>query len=147
MVIEKTDCLDGALGEGASDGIGLGMEIAGTVTGGGAMALAGTAAQAATWATTVEKVANASTAVTTVAKGVSIERAAKFEGDATHFQGDALSAEHRAARITRLVEQLLTSIKEVDSSHRRAKETLTEAIQTHDQTQLTAIFTTGRQAS
>lgn len=147
MAIEKTDCLDGVLGEGASDGIGIGMEIAGSVTGGGAMAFAGSAAQAATWATTVEKVANTSACAATVAKGASIERTAKFQGDAEHLQGDALSAQHKADRITRLVEQLLASIKEVESSHQRAKETLTEAIQGHDQTQLAAIFTTGRQAS
>jgi hypothetical protein len=60
---------------------------------------------------------------------------------------DAAVAEHRGQQMTRLIEWLIDGIRETDKSHARAKDTLRQAIDQHDQAATTAIFTNGRQLS
>jgi hypothetical protein len=140
--VQETDCLDSLLGDGASKWIGLGMQV-----GGGAVCLVGAGAAAGsaldTVATATEVGGNAATVVTNVAHA----KNAQFRGEAMDADADAAVAEHRGQQMTRLIEWLIDGIRETDKSHARAKDTLRQAIDQHDQAATTAIFTNGRQLS
>jgi len=139
MAIQETDCLDSILGDGASNWIGLGMQV-----GGGLVCLAGAGTGALnTMATAAEVGGGAATAVT----GGAHARAAKFQGDVVDAEADALAARNRGEQMTRLVEWLIDGLREIEASHQRAKETLGQAINQHDQAQKAAVFTSGRQMS
>jgi hypothetical protein len=96
-----------------------------------------------TVATATELGGGAATVVTSGAHA----RVAKFQGDVAEAEGDALAAQCRADQMTRLVEWLIDGIREMDKSHQRAKDTLGQAIDQHDQAQKAAVFTSGRQLS
>ena len=140
--IQETDCLDDAFGQGASNWIGLGMQATGGII---CFAGAGSAAGSAmnTVATATQVGGGAATAVTSGAHA----RVAQFNGDVADAEADALAAQRRGERMTRLVEWLIDGIRETQKSHERAKATLGEAIETHDQAQKAALFTNGRQLS
>jgi hypothetical protein len=141
-VVQETDCLDGVFGEGASDWIGLGMQATGAVIcAASAGGLGGTATN------TIATVTEAGGGATKVVTACAHARVAEFEGDVADAEADALAAQHRGEQMTRLVEWLIDGIRETDKSHQRAKETLGQAINEHDQAQHAAVFTSGRQLS
>jgi hypothetical protein len=142
MVVQQKDCLDGMLGEGASDWIGLGMQLSGAAVG-----YFGAGAAASSWVSTVATYSEAGGGAASIVTGAAHARVAKFEGDALDAEADAKAAEFRSDKMTRLVEWLIEGIRESDKSHERAKETLTQAMQQLDQNQLAAVFTSGRQLS
>jgi hypothetical protein len=140
--VQETKCLDAVLGDGASHWIGFGMQATGgVVCFAGAGAATGSALS--TLATATEVGGGAATVVTSGAH----TRVAKFQGDVADAEADALAAQHHGEQMTRLVEWLIDGIRETDKSHQRAKETLGQAIDQHDQAQRAAIFTSGRQLS
>jgi hypothetical protein len=96
-----------------------------------------------TVATATEVGGAAATVVTSGAHA----RVAKFEGDVVDAEADALAAQHRGEQMTQLVGWLIDGIRETDKSHQRAKESLGQAIDQHDQGQKAAVFTSGRQLS
>jgi hypothetical protein len=140
--IQETDCLDGLLGDGASDWIGAGMQLAA-----GVICLASAGSNASSWINTVATAGQAGGGAALIVTGGAHARAAKFEGDVVDAEADAKAARQRSERMTRLVEWLIDGIQATEASHERAKESLGLAIQQHDQAQLSAIFTTGRQLS
>lgn len=142
MVVQQSDCLDGVLGDGASDWIGLGMQLSGAAVG-----YFGAGAAASSWLSTVSAYLHAGGGAATIVTGAATARVAKFQGDAFDAEADAKAAEFRGDKMARLVEWLIDGIRETDKSHERAKETLGQAIQTLDQAQLAAVFTSGRQLS
>jgi hypothetical protein len=142
MVVQETDCLDGMLGDGASDWIGLGMQLSGAAVG-----YFGAGAAASSWLSTVSAYSHAGGGAATIVTGAATARVAKFEGDALDAEADAKAAGFRSDKMARLVEWLIDGIRETDKSHERAKETLAQAMQTLDQAQLAAVFTSGRQLS
>jgi hypothetical protein len=134
--------LDEALGKGASNWIGLGMQAtSGIICFAGAGQAAGSAMNTVTTATQVG--GGAATAVTSGAHA----RVAKFQGDVADAEADTVAAQRRGERMTRLVEWLIDGIRETQKSHERAKETLGEAIDQHGQAQKAALFINGRQLS
>jgi hypothetical protein len=141
-VIQETDCLDGAFGEGASDWIGLGMQATG-----GVICAASAGATAGTLVNTVTTAAEIGGGTAAVVTSGAHARVAKFQGDVVDAEGDAMAAQRRGEQMTRLVEWLIDGVRETDKSHQRAKETLGQAIEQHDQAQRAAVFTSGRQLS
>jgi hypothetical protein len=140
--VQETDCLDSLLGDGASNWIGLGMQV-----GGGAVCFAGAGAAAGSALNTVATATEVGGSATSVVTSVAHAKNAQFRGDVMDAEADAAAAEHRGQQMTRLIEWLIDGIRETDKSHTRAKETLRQAIDQHDQAATTAIFTNGRQLS
>ncbi len=141
-IIQETGCLDSVVGEKAADWLGVGLQVSGSVV---CFASAGAAGNSVvkTLTTATEVGGGAATVVTSGAHA----RNAQLQGDVKDAEADALAAQRRGEQMTRLVEWLVDGIREIDKSHQRAKETLGEAIDQHDQTQKAALFTSGRQLS
>jgi hypothetical protein len=141
-VVQETDCLDSVFGEGASDVIGFGMQV-----GGGVVCFAGAGSAAGTVVNTVATATEVGGSAATVVTSAAHARNAQFQGDVRDAEADALAAQQRGERMTRLIEWLIDGVRETDKSNARAKETLRQAIDQHDQATVAAIFTNGRQLS
>jgi hypothetical protein len=140
--VQETGCLDEVFGEGTSRWIGLGMQATG-----GVICFASAGAAAGSWVNTVATATEVGGGTATVVTSGAHARVAKFQGDVVDAEGDAMAAQHRGEQMTRLVEWLIDGIRETEKSHQRAKETLGQAIDQHDQAQKAAVFTNGRQLS
>jgi hypothetical protein len=140
--IQETDCLDSVFGKGASDWIGLGMQVAGAV-----ICYASAGAAAGSTLNTVTTATNVGGGAAAVVTGGAHARVAKFRGDVVDAEADAMAARQRGEKMLRLVEWLIDGLQETEKSHQRAKETLGQAIEQQDQAQQAAVFTSGRQLS
>jgi len=164
FAVSETKCLDGLLGNGASQYVGLGLDLAGAAVTFGASA----AAAASPAATTVNNVTlaavaganGAATATTTtagvigavagatsgaadvVAGGANVETA-KFAANVVDAEADETSAKNDAAKQERFTEWLLDNLAASQTAQRNAMQTLQGAVQQHDAgTTAAASFTT-----
>ena len=141
-VVQETDCLDAVFGDGASNWIGLGMQL-----GGGAVCLASAGAAAGTLLNTVTTATEVGGGAAQFVTSAAHAKNAEFQADVGHAEADAAAAQQRSERMMRLIEWLIDGIRETDKSHARAKETLSQAMDQHDQAAAAAVFTNGRQLS
>jgi hypothetical protein len=82
--------------------------------------------------------AAATAAIAGGAAGLAGLRVAHFAAAAEDESADATAAGDRVAQLQQLTADVLADIKQADQSHRRALESLTQSIQTKDQTLITA---------
>lgn len=144
MVISQTGCLDGALGQGTSQWLGIAMEVGGAALSMGA-GLGATGASCGGQALSVV----ASTATVTgggmeVIGGAAQIRNGSFAANSERAAADATQAAQRAARLDRLVQSLIETIQQGDQSHQRSQASLSSAITTNAQTVVTAAAFTVR---
>jgi hypothetical protein len=148
MVVSETKCLDGIFGEGSSKWIGLGMSAAGTLLsmGAGASMAAGQAANASssvlgvstrTWAS-LATTANIVKGSAEVVQGGAHVKVKHFEADAQEARADATVQRQKMERLTRMVEWLLTELKDLAKSKERAMQVVQGAIEINNQTMLAA---------
>lgn len=74
----------------------------------------------------------------TVVGGVSTIVSSQYKADSVEFEADGKQAKQRMASIDRLIQWVVDGVKETDSSHKRAMETLQGAMQTQGQTLVAA---------
>lgn len=77
-------------------------------------------------------------AAATVAGGVSAIVSSQYEANAIDAEADGKQAKQRMASIDRLIQWVIDGVKETDSSHKRAMDTLQGAMQTQGQTLVAA---------
>jgi hypothetical protein len=77
-------------------------------------------------------------AAATVAGGVSNVVSSRYQADSIEFEADGKLAKQRMASIDRLIQWVVDGVKETDSSHKRAMDTLQGAMQTQGQTLVVA---------
>ena len=124
----------GGAAAGGAASIGNAVSSAGSVAKTGAdTAEALTSTAKATMAT-----AHVVGAAGTVAGGVSAIVSSEYQADSIEFEADGKQAKQRMASIDRLIQWVVDGVKETDSSHKRAMETLQGAIQTQGQTLVVA---------
>jgi hypothetical protein len=141
FAVEKTKCLDGVLGEGASKWVGLGMELTGAAAGGVA-SLAGQGGAA--WLATISKVSNVAAGGATIAGGFAHGKVQGFAGDAMDASADATNDRNRAEQMERLVGWVIDGLKDTAESHQHALETVRQSMAIVDQTQLAPLLASGR---
>jgi hypothetical protein len=128
--VSATRCLDGVLGKGASQYVGAGMELAGAATGCTAgLASAGGAVGAA---------ASGVAGGAQITAGAAHVRNAEF---AARVQDAGASAEHarqQGERINRVVGWMLDELADGDKTQQRTMQAAQTAMQTNDQTTVSA---------
>ncbi|MDP9037153.1 MAG: hypothetical protein M3O50_20330 [Myxococcota bacterium] len=146
LVVSQTACADGILGRGASQWLGLALEVGGSlVSAGASVAAAGGQAVAASGQSAGTQTAAALEAAVDVA-GRSLEvvagaakfRSGSFAADGQRASTDATIAMQHVARLDRLVASLTETIQQGDHSHQRAQTSLRSAIAIGDQTSVSA---------
>ncbi len=142
LAISQTDCLDGALGNGASKWVGAGLEVTGA-----ALNLGASASVVGTWGgsqavSMVGAAANAAGGGMEVVAGVAQVRNGSFSAAAERGAADATQAGQRDGRLDRLVASLIESLQQSDKSHERLQASLALVMATDDQTAVTATTVT-----
>ena len=74
----------------------------------------------------------------TAVEGVSTVVSSQYQADSTEFAADSKQAQQRMASLDRLIQWVIDGVKETDSSHKRAMDTLQGAMQTQGQTLVAA---------
>ena len=162
MAVSKTHCLDGILGKGASQWLGMGMQLAGAVvTGAGALAAASSATSAAGQGAAAgasaagETASTTATAADTTAQTLTntanaVNGGAKIvEGGATVGQAieDHQASEHSIfakrmqqlqGRLQREVEDIITQMQDSKDQYQRNSSIVNQISQTQDETGLIA---------
>jgi len=135
--------------EGSTAAMVLG--VGGAVTGGAAsignaVSSAGAVAEtSADGAKSLSSAARGATAIghvtaagATVVSGASTIVSSQYQADSTEFAADGKQAQQRMASLDRLIQWVVDGVKETDSSHKRAMDTLQGAMQTQGQTLVAA---------
>jgi len=128
FVVSETKCLDGVLGQGWSQWVGLGMSIAGSVVlgfgggGGGALLIA----------------ANAVGGTAKVVEGVATIAVAVDEHKADEDMIAAKKQEQIVQRLQRAIEDIITKLEDSKDQYRRSSETVANISKTISDTDIVA---------
>jgi len=134
MVVSETKCF----GDKASGWIGFGMQLAGTVLTCGAGAGAAGGTMVSQVANGVKTGAGIAGGVASAAGGVAHVEGAQYTAAADSAAADIRQSQQQMDRMNRLVGWVIDSMKEEDTSHRQAEDSVRGAIETHDATALAA---------
>jgi hypothetical protein len=133
MAVSETGCLDSALGQGWSSGIGLVMELGGAALTMGTSFAPATTGELQTLGD-AGSAASATGGAASAGAGVAHVRVGDFQADAQEASANALAATQQNARLGRLIEQVVEDMKESDQSAERKGESIVACEQTNDQT-------------
>ncbi len=106
--------------------------------------VAGTVATAGIGGVVVGATALCVGAVAGAGAGLSEARCEHFAANAEDATADATAAQNGVDQLQELTSDVLTDVKQRDQSHERALQTLAQAVESHDQTLVTAASTTVR---
>jgi len=128
FLVSETKCLDGLLGDGVSQWVGLGMAVGGAVVTG----------FAPSGGTTLEAVAKGAQGASQMSQGLQKGDEAAHAYNADIDLREAKTAEHTMQRLQRAIDEVITQLQDSTSSSRRASETINSIVETQGQTLILA---------
>jgi hypothetical protein len=135
MAVSESGCLDSSLGKQWACGIGLGLELGGAaLTWGASLASTSAATSSLKSLGDAGDVACATGGTASVGAGVAHMRVGDFQADAQEASADETAASQQNARLGRIVEEIIESMKEGEQSAERKGESIVSCEQTNDQT-------------